>query len=140
MNRHSRFSALAAAFAGALALVSGCSDSAEPIDDDGTDVAVDAIVHGSATTTAPWAVRIAGGGLGASCTASVLSKHWILTAAHCVETRKYEPLDVLIDYTLPNGTRSTAFQAGPAGAPPVECFTNPGFNSVLGTHDVALCS
>jgi hypothetical protein len=65
-----------------LLLGPGCDPGGR--DTHGRETARGAIIGGAFTTAAPWVVRI---DLSAStmCSGSVLSEHWLLTAAHCVE-------------------------------------------------------
>jgi hypothetical protein len=60
-----------------LALSAGCGE------DPSVETGSDPIINGAVTTLAPWNVLISMPT--GRCTASVLSEHWLLTAAHCVE-------------------------------------------------------
>ncbi|WP_437486125.1 trypsin-like serine protease [Sorangium sp. So ce1014] len=56
-----------------------------------------------ATTAEPWIVNLTFTGIGARCTASVLTAHWLLTAAHCVDSLAQGALT-----TVSVSTRNTA--------------------------------
>jgi hypothetical protein len=98
----------------ALALAAaGCV--AQPIDDAETS---GAITRAPATTQDPWIVSIHAGDKG--CTASVLSRHWLLTAAHCATVPASSTLDVA-EYVAPSGLRH--LYSGPA-----RYYPNPAWN------------
>ncbi len=74
-------SCLGALCAGALA--SGCAVEALETSEEGADVGEisEAVIRANATLEAPWAVQLGGDTV---CTAEALTRHWLITAAHCV--------------------------------------------------------
>jgi hypothetical protein len=88
-------------FALALALTaSGCV--ATSLDGDDTQEREAELTHADPTERDPWVVQISSGGR--HCTASVLSPHWVLTAAHCIDVAQSSTLDVAM-FVPPNGLR-----------------------------------
>ena len=67
----------------AAALSSGCTVGAlEPTEEDGeVGETSEAVLRANATREAPWSVHLEGD---TNCTAEALTKHWLITAAHCL--------------------------------------------------------
>nr|MDQ2646790.1 trypsin-like serine protease [Myxococcota bacterium] len=66
------------------ALSSGCAvEALETPEEEGADVGEtdQAVIRASATLEAPWAVQLVDD---TACTAEALTRHWLITAAHCV--------------------------------------------------------
>lgn len=87
--------ALAAAFSFSVLAASGCAMDteipagwSEPEDEGANEVskAPQHLTNSPATTAEPWIVNLTFTSISARCTASVLTEHWLLTAAHCVES------------------------------------------------------
>jgi hypothetical protein len=77
----------------------GCVGPGFDYDPD-VEAAESGITRAEKTTQSPWVVGIRSGTK--NCTGSVLSAHWILTAAHCVDVAQSSDLDVIMP--LGNGT------------------------------------
>ena len=98
-----------------VVLSAGCELGLEnPGDEVGPDAGFGSveqpITQGSLTTQAPWIVSITLGG--SLCSASVLSEHWLLTAAHCVHG-KGSGGTVTVRYASSAGA-ATSVYSGPA--------------------------
>ncbi|AUX24921.1 uncharacterized protein SOCEGT47_054620 [Sorangium cellulosum] len=89
--------AFATAFSFSVLATSGCAMDmdtetpagwSEPEDGgaDEVDEAPQPLTSSPATTAEPWIVNLTFTGIGSRCTASVLTAHWLLTAAHCVDS------------------------------------------------------
>ncbi|WP_437571658.1 trypsin-like serine protease [Sorangium sp. So ce542] len=87
--------AFAAALSFSVLATSGCAmDTEAPAGSDELEIegegevseAPQPLTDSPATTAEPWIVNLAFTGIGARCTASVLTAHWLLTAAHCVDS------------------------------------------------------
>src|SRR5687767_6513480 len=104
--------AFAAALSFSVLATSGCAmdteapASSSELEFEGADEAGEAtqpLTNSPATTAEPWVVNLSFTSLGSRCTASVLTAHWLLTAAHCVDSLATGALT-----TVSVSTRNTA--------------------------------
>lgn len=95
----------------------------------------DAVTHASVTATNPSAVRIdfvrrSDGQEEARCSGLVISRHWILTSAHCLRGRSINTYNVRVVRTNAAGTNDTLYPVGAAS------FSNhPDYDERFGTID-----
>lgn len=104
--------AFAAALSFSVLATSGCAmDTETPASSSELEIegageageATQPLTSSPATTAEPWIVNLSFTSLGSRCTASVLTAHWLLTAAHCVDSLATGALT-----TVSVSTRNTA--------------------------------
>lgn len=103
------------------------------------------IVNGSKTdiTKVPWQVALRGRGRnGSFCGGSIIDKHWVVTAGHCMvekdkETGKWKLKDAA-DYFVVTGASHLIRSPGMVDVPIEEIFVHPEYNKDRHDHDIAL--
>jgi hypothetical protein len=72
---------------------------------------VGAVVSAPKDTSMPWGLQLRWGG-GAYCSGFMLTEHWLVTAAHCIDDRDHR--DTVTVSTMEDGRRVTAYRSGTA--------------------------